>query len=233
MVGKDFDEVVAFLKKRHLLVSEPTGTFLSTLRRMHSRSYSLLVWRFRCTGLPPRAKFFLDEIASDTIQIIPQALMGYRKPVYLLIRGSIENMLRHIYFSDHEVEFIRTNEEKKWYLSVEDLFEYSRMHPVLRVAEKRFDAINRLRTLYDDLSVGIHGRKVEHLEFRKALADIRFDLDEFKKQQTFLERCSESGNFLLSVFNRSRYRSFPNETKSVISASMSAAARRARMELDV
>jgi len=231
-VTSDFEEVVEFLKQRHILAEDPSPDIIAAARSIHAATYSLILWRFQAKRLPSHSHVFLDEIASDALQILPQALSGYRKTTLLLVRSIVENVIRHIYFSDHPVEFRRANREKKWYLTFENLFDYLRNHPDFVEAEPRFDGINRLSTLYDELSAQVHGRKVTHLEMRRALREIALDTEVFRKQVKLVERCAESSNFLLLVFHRHRVRRFPDDCQRTILATMPALARRTWRGLD-
>src|SRR5258707_11561346 len=127
---------------------------------MHRATFNLILWRFRLSGLPTHGQVFIEEIASDALQILPQILMGYGKTAKLLTRGIVENTLRHLYFSDHPIEFGRMNSEPKWYVKMEELFEYAKIHPILRQTERKFDAMSRLSSLHSELSAGVHGRQV-------------------------------------------------------------------------
>jgi hypothetical protein len=190
------------------------------------------LWRFRLGNIPEHGKAFVEEIASDALQILPQVFVGYTKTPKLLMRGIIENTLRHIYFSDHLIEFIRMNSEKKWYISTEDLFEYARTHPVLCRAESRFDGINRIKSLYSELSAGIHGSRVADLEMRVALEKIVYEEQETSRQVALVERCAEASNFLLSIYQRNRFASFDLESRRIILRTMDARARTIWSEID-
>jgi len=128
----------------------------------------------------------------------------------------VENLLRHIYFFDHRIEFIRMNHEPKWYVSVEDLFKYVVAHPIFMQTEQQFDAISRCKGLYDDLSAHVHGRKVTNLEQRRALKSIKRDpakLDIFAK---LVVRCAIAINFSLAAFHYEKFRGFPTLDRSLI-----------------
>jgi hypothetical protein len=222
----DLGEVIQFFKDRRIITSSPSTGLLENAKRLHRATYSVILWRFRLTGLPPHSKVFIEEIASDALQILPQVLMGYGKTARLLTRGIIENSLRHIYFSDHPVEFARMNRDSKWYMTMEGLFEYAKIHPVFLNSEPRFDAINRLSTLYSDLSAGVHGRTVNDLEMRVALKKIAYVEADAKKHVEFMERCAEAANFALGVFHWDKMSGFPSDDRRVILETMVPRARR-------
>jgi hypothetical protein len=162
------------------------------------------------------AKCFLEEIASDALQILPQVLMGYGKTAKLLSRGIIENTLRHLYFSDHPIEFERMNREQKWYLSVGDLLDYSKLHPVFLRTESKFDALSRLSSLHSDLSAGVHGRQVQDLEMRQALKKIAYSEAEANNLTRLVEECAQSANFVLATFHKDKLTHFQYEDRHII-----------------
>jgi putative alpha-1,2-mannosidase len=158
----------------------------------------------------------VEEIASDALQVLPQVLMGYSKTAKLLIRGIAENTLRHVYFSDHPVEFDRMNREKKWFLSFEQLCEYAKNHPKFWQLESLFDSVNRTSTVYSELSAGVHGRTVRDLEMRVALQRIAYDQAIANFDAELLRRCTEAVNFLLAIFHRDQVRKFQAEDRRII-----------------
>src|SRR5580700_3028951 len=128
-VTDDFNGVMEFFKSRGIVSASPPVQLVSEAKKLHRATFSLLLWRFRLKHLPEHSRVFVEEIASDALQILPQALMGYGKTTKLLTRGVVENTFRHLYFSDHPVEFARMNLERKWYLGIEELVEYLLAHP--------------------------------------------------------------------------------------------------------
>lgn len=226
-LADDFRKVMEFFSERHMIPFSPASALIENIRKIHSATYSLILWRFRLKGLPAHGKPFIEEIASDALQILPQVLMGSGKPVNLLIRGIIENTLRHIYFSDHPVEFARMNQEKQWFMTMADLFTYTKTHPALASSEKRFDAINQLSTLYSDLSGGIHGRAVADLEMRIALNKISYSESLAKRHVVLVERCAAAANFLIAVFHKLKLAKFQTEDRLIIFQTMPPRARKA------
>lgn len=224
-VADDFAEVLALLQERRIVPAHPSAELVRVARAIHDNTYSLILWRFRLRGLPDHAKVFIEEIASDALQILPQIMMGYSKTAKLLIRGISENALRHIYFSDHPIEFERLNRERKWYLTVEQLLDYAKLHPVIMRTESRFDAVNQISSLYSELSAGVHGRAVRDLEMRIALQKIVYEQAAAATEANVLRKCTEATNFLLAMFHRDRMRAFQAEDRRIILRTMPARAR--------
>ena len=227
VLDAEFANVMSFLRERGVVPDSPPGTTVDGAKRIHRVTHSLILWRFRLKGLSEHGRVFIEEIASDALQILPQALMGYEKTAKLLTRGIIENVLRNIYFSDHPVEFARMNRGTKWYLSMEELFEYPKMVQTLADLETRFDALNRLNTLYGELSAGIHGRTVRDLEMRTALNKIKCDAVSLTKQAALTERCGEAASFLLAAFHREKFAAFQTDDRQIILRTMPPRARQA------
>ena len=222
---RDFDEVVNYFRQRGTLKIKPSAKILSSMREIHAATYSLFLWRYLLKHLPEHSIVFLNEISSDAIQILPLGLQGYRRPTLILIRSIIENCCRHIYFSDHPIEFILANQEKKWFISQEELFKYLNRHPLLKKSQKRLPAINKLQTLYDDLSAKIHGRKIQHFEMRRALTQISFNQAEFEELKKYVKRCSASVNFLFMLYHQEATQKFQEEFKRIILRTMPPEAR--------
>jgi hypothetical protein len=231
-VAEDFADVLLFLSDSGIVPAEPPTHLVGHAKQIHRATYGLILWAFRLKGLPEHAQVFIDEIASDALQILPQVLRGYTKTAKLLTRGIIENTFRHLYFSDHPVEFARMKGTSKWHMRMDDLMEYAKIHPDFTKAEPRFDAINRARSLYSELSVGIHGGRVCDLEMRIALKKITYNEQTAKKQVVFVERCSEACNFLLAIFRREQLARFEREDRRVILRTMAPRARKVWSEFD-
>lgn len=231
VVKSDFDEAIAYFKFHDFFPKNPSSDVISVARRVHSSTYGLLLWKFRLTDLPLCATPFLEEIASDALQVLPQVMLGYGKTTKLLCRSILENCLRFIYYYDHPIEFEIMNREHKWYIGVDKLLEYMKMHPKFIEAEAGFDAIARTSSLYSDLSAGIHGRRVVDLEMKTALSKISFSKSAAERETITIQCCSECTNFLLSIQNRAQLQAFTTIDRSIILRSMPPAARRAWRDL--
>jgi hypothetical protein len=230
-VAADFSQVLSFLQAKGLIPASPSLSLATNAKRIHRATYSLILWRFRLHGLPVHGSAFIEEIASDALQLLPQVLMGYGKTAKLLTRGIVENTLRHIYFSDHPIEFGRMNRESIWYMKTGDLWGYLKEHPAFLETERKFDAIARLSSLHSDLSAGIHGRQVQDLEMRVALGKIKYSDQMAGKEMALIERCTESSNFLLAVFHRQKMAKFELEDRRIILRTMPPRARQVWAEL--
>src|SRR5258708_26649783 len=81
------------------------------------------------------------------------------------------------------------------------------------------------KSLYSDLSGGVHGRTVHDLEMRSALRKIYYEPAAAAKEVERLRKCTEAVNFLLAIFHADKIRTFAAEDRRIIMRSMPARAR--------
>jgi hypothetical protein len=232
-IDNDFNSVLVLLKDRGIVATDPKPNLLQVAKSIHAATFSLILWRFRLKRLAPHSRVFIEEIASDALQILPQVLMGYGKTAKLLTRGILENGLRHIYFADHPIEFLRMNREAKWYMGVEQLCDYAKSHPSFIQTETKFDGLAQVTSLYSTLSAGVHGRTVSDLEMRVALQKIAYDQTAAEDAMRSILKCAQAINFLLAIFQREQMRTFQIEDQRTILRTMPMAARKVWTEHDV
>ncbi|MGH6980804.1 MAG: hypothetical protein ACREFC_06320 [Stellaceae bacterium] len=225
IVARDFDEVISFLKQKLALPGKPPATMMPVAQKIHEYTYSLILWKFALGKMPSRGRVYIEEIASDALQILPQILSGYSKTAKLLMRGIVENTLRHIYFFDHPVEFTRINKAGKWHMTVSGMFDFMGTHPEFETTEKTFDALARLSSVYSELSTGIHGRSVKDLETRIALQSIAFDPAKAAEDAALLARMTVAANFLIAIFHHERVSNFSANDRRIILRTLPAPAR--------
>jgi hypothetical protein len=119
------------------------------------------------------------------------------------------------------------NREKKWFLTIEELCSYAKMHPSFLETEPKFDAINRVTSLYSVLSSRVHGRTVRDLEMRTALSRIHYDHRTATQDADELQKCVAVVNFLIAVLNAHKVRAFSAEDRRIVLRSMPTIAREA------
>ncbi len=195
-VDQDFSETLVLLQSRTMAQTSLTQPEVKKLRSLHHAIYSLCIWD-HFVKVDDNGQVFLGEIASDAMQITPHVLCGFRRSSMLLARSIIENTLRHIYFTDHPVEFERANRDSKFYLSAEQLFDYCRNYVHFLYCEERFQALSKLRSLYSTLSAAVHGARVADLSLHAALKSITFDPSSLDGQVKHVVSVAKSCNFLM------------------------------------
>ena len=231
-VSADFDEIRQHLKTVRILSEDDDSEKINLIRRVHTYTYSLFSWHARLDTLPEHASPFIEEIASDAIQILPHLLLGYSKALKLLVRGILENSLRFVYFIDHPIEFKLMNTRDKWFISTDKLLDYMRNHPEYVEAGARFDSIQKLNNLYDDLSATIHGRRVRDLQLNSALAELKYSADRAQKDAKHVQQCAELVNFIVVIKMRDNFQKFSVENKRIILRTLPKLARSIWSEID-
>lgn len=225
ILANDFAEVRCFLIEKRILEPTASDGVVKYARVIHKYTYSLILWRHKLENISEHGRVFLDELASDAIQVLPQALSGYNKTAGLLMRGVIENALRHIYFSDHPVEFARLNRDRRWYINTDQLFEYARNHFDFVLTESKFDALSQLSSLYSELSETVHARSVYNLEMRTALTRVASDEPSLRRNSLQIAKAAQAVNFLLSIFHRLQMKEFSISERRILLRAMPPQAR--------
>jgi hypothetical protein len=230
--SKDFEGVCTFLRSRSILPESLRASQIATAKKIHAATYSLLLWRFRLRPSEAHRRVFVEELASDALQILPQALMAFNKATKLLNRSIIENVFRHLYFADHPVEFKRMHLDRKWYVPMAALKDYAKTHPLFKDTESKFGAISNLIRLYSELSEGVHGSRVEDLEMRVALQKIKFHEKSFATHAKSVEKTTEATNFVLAAFHNTQFRKFAVEDRRTVLRTMPPKARQVLVHLE-
>lgn len=224
-VEEDLSETLAMLQKRSMAPAVIPVPIRKKFLAMHHAIYSLCIWSHFIKG-EEHGRFYLIQIASDAIQIEPHVLCGFSRTAMLLARSIIENTLRHIYFTDHPVEFERSNRDAKFYLSAEELFEYCRNYVHFIDPEKRFQPLSKLRHLYSALSATVHGGKVSNMALHKALKTVVFDPADLDDQLKHVSAVTESCNFLMMIFHKKRSSKLPVGLRKIIMMTIAARGRK-------
>jgi hypothetical protein len=216
----DFSSLRTYLGRRGLTTPLPGYDVLPSLRRVHRVCFSLAVWD---SGLPFRrnpARVLLRQARSDAISSIPLALQGAAKATALLERSVLEDCLKYAYFFHHPVELERTRSEPRFIITIEELCDYASRIARLPQSSAKPDLIPRLRDLYWQCSMEVHGRNFNRVGTAIVLADNRFRQSDW---ETYSSRFCQIGgvvNMLLFAFHRDAFGSFPPDLRRAIQLSM-------------
>lgn len=221
-LSSDFDDLKNHLIKESLITKNWDTQKIKALEEIHKVVYSFSLWDYN-TPKPTsdNQKIFLNEIRSDTIQSIPLVLMGYKKPTLLLLRSTLENSLKHIYFFDHPVEFtwLTSPSKEKYFVSMDSLYEYIKSHPSLDKVNE-VDLIPKFKTEYSEISKYIHSRHRAYMQLKKSLSGICFDEQFFIDYSKKLKTLGSDINFLFVLFHKSRFEKFDYTHRDLIMETM-------------
>lgn len=175
---------------------------LNKLRKIHSVVYSFALWADRISDLfcAENEIVFLVDLKSDLIQTLPLVLSGYKKATAILLRSSIENILKHIYFFDHPVEFARCK-NSGFFLKMDELCDYLKNHPVVGDKMQRMKVLNVLTSRYSELSEIIHGKRALKRDITQSLKDIEFEQRFYDECHRIITLFGNVYNFMLACFH--------------------------------
>ncbi len=196
-VKEDCNKFLSYLDSKNLIHHVK---YKPQLKNIHKIVFSLSLWELYIDKKNENEYIFLTDLRSDISQSIPLALSGYKKPTYLLLRSAIENILKHIYYTDHKIEFFHYKTSKS-YQQMEYLYDYCHLHPKIGVLCKSLNLKNKLSNRYSELSSKIHGKTIKKQEFLEYLTKIKFDEMQFKEYCIILQEYGNIFNLLLTKFN--------------------------------
>lgn len=217
ILDKDSDNLIKLLEKKKILKEDD----VECIKSIHEISYSLALWSYIHKDSTNTSKYYLDEIRSDCVQAIPLLLMGYKKPTSLLIRGIIENSLKHIYFYHHPIELQRLLTEDKYYISMENYYDYLHHHPTFAEEIDKYDFLHKLRETYREYSLLVHGKKLNSLQLYKSITQINFDRTFLLKYHTDFKKIGEIINFMFVLFYKHDLDNYRRDYKDIILNNMS------------
>jgi len=177
------------------------------------------LWEFKLQ-LPESAKMFLTEARSDALTSIPLVLLGFRKQAALAIRQVLEDVLRHVYFSKHEVEFGWLKREK-YFMPWSELLDYltRSLFYHQRKLEKRVGLT--LKRLYSDLSKFVHVKSPDYAQPSSSLRQIKFNREFFEYYCAQTSESMNCCNATLLLFRWDDFLAFDLETRRTIKQSIS------------
>jgi hypothetical protein len=227
----DFEDFKAFLLDKNITSEQWLVDNLNELRKLHTITLSLIIWDHTFRSRSPHQKYFLKETRSDCIHSLFAVFTGCRKAANLLLRGVIENVLRHLYYFDHPIEFqlIGQNDE---YLQLKDLMQYIRKHPALyKTVEETACVLDELEQTYKMASKFVHAQNLRFMQLSKALSEIAFDQRFFEWYVRKFGRVASHLNLLLILLHYEDFKAMNRDYKKVILKTMSKSNKKALSKL--
>ena len=201
-LDEDLTLLIRELKSRNILTVLSASNYRK-LKTIHATVYSIALWDefLAIKYADDYKKIFVNDIKSDLVQLIPLLLMGYKKASALLLRSSIENILKHIFFFDHRIEF----EQYKfngYFQKSEVLVNYLKTHPDINTSFEKIHIVNVLTSHYSELSEIVHGKTAISAEFFDSIRHIKFEQVFYNNFVDRIDLLVRTYNFMLSVFHK-------------------------------
>jgi hypothetical protein len=217
--SSDYVQFVRYLERAHLIPTSRNTTAEQKLRRIHDGIYALSLWDFNLK-LPENAQAFLSEARSDAVCSMVLALRGFRKQAALSVREVLEDTLRHVYYSDHPVEFGWLTTHMKYYVGWMELKEYLCDSLLFSRDALKGDIVGALMPLYADLSKHVHAKSKEYMQLSPALKAIKFDESFYEHYAEQILKSVSCCNAILMLYRWDDYSAFDQESKNMIKKSI-------------
>jgi hypothetical protein len=193
---------------------------------LYLSAVSARAWAMAFSDQSEHARRFLEEAASDSVNLIALVSGGHRKSSFFLLRSYIENTLRHMYYWQHPVEYEVSCIRATSFITWKDLTAYLSSHPRLHSASYTADVLAGLGALYTELSLHVHSRRVQDSDLTRYLADVRFDEQTMRDVSDRLGRATSHLNCTLATMHRDTFQSLDPTQRSMIRRLMSPDLRR-------
>lgn len=205
---EDRNELEAFFKKRSAFPDTQGSDMIIAFKRAHKAVYGLCIWSHEFAHSPIHQRVFLDELRSDALQSIHMALIGFKKPVALLLRSVTEDLLRHVYYYDHQIEFEKLEKKPSSYVKTSDLWQYIKKHPRLEKLFEKSKSIDLLENYHAIFSRFVHSSSTTHMNLTKSLSEIGFEKEFFKDYVEKVSALAGTIHFVLFAFYEKALDSF-------------------------
>ncbi len=211
---KDLLDVKTQLKKQYNYVV-PT-TRVQTFCLLHKRIFCLSDLVYQLNNLDSIRMEFLDELRSDLVHVLTFVSLGFKKPLALSIRSCIEDVIRHIYYKDHPIEFQLLNETGDTQISVTSTFDYFNDHPLFKKFKGFHMIYDHLSNQYSETSKLIHGSSIKHFQLSKSISQLGMSDMEFKKQTTDIGKLIDDLITSIIIFHKEHFNQIHHEHKTLI-----------------
>jgi hypothetical protein len=227
-LNEDFHEYVRYVKRAYPGNASAYDTrFESQLKNFHKFAFTMKLWSTSDLELDARSQIFLLEAASDAIHVSLFVSLGAQRPTQFLMRAVVENIMRHLYFHDHPIEFhknILNNTERP---TVKALFDYASSHPVLIPYMLKHDAVANLHGHYSELCKGVHASSISDMSLCSHIDEVKPSLQMATKNAKIALNIFREVNYILLAFHRERTGNLNDETYWLLISSLLAKAKRA------
>lgn len=214
-LNSDFQDVLSHIKRDSNLVFSFTDEEMDIFRRIHSRTYAILLTHKKLKK-SRHGCIFLDEILSDAIQILPLLLRGYNKVATYLLRDILENCLKYVYYYDHKIELLWIESGEKYILTIDEFVQYLERHPLISNHFTPLKLKDKIKTLYSNLSKVIHSSSSKHMQLIKYLEEVKYDQLCCQEYFSSFEQVTDIVVTVIILFNCERFNRLPIDERRLV-----------------
>jgi hypothetical protein len=163
-IKNEFKELTSYLDEYSLHKIVDEKTFRATLKSIYQRYHALLVWNANIEGAAvwkdnakkdEQFRAYAKECTSDACQSVLLFVQGFYKPAYLILRSSIENIIKAIGIAEDQNVLSLTS-----VFEIIEVVKYTNIIQSSKSAKKQF---SRLKADYTTLCKYVHTADSAHM----------------------------------------------------------------------
>jgi hypothetical protein len=212
-IKNDFDDLLQYTISKGLIKKDVANKIIDELKRIHKIAFAVAIWDDAVSNLEDNQKSFIKSIRSDIVQSIPLVFAGHINATALSLRLCIENILKHIYYFDHPIEYQRLIISRNHFLTFKEFLDYLKFHPIIEKAVEDTDILCNFSNKYSELSELVHGTTLHKNSIAECLANIKFSMEYFEDYFRVINLIGKYVVFLLCILHYELYKTFPNPTR--------------------
>lgn len=211
---KSFNDVERQLKKQ--FNCKLYGAQKKEFQKLHKRIFCFSNLVFHLCKLVENETGFLNELHSDLVLLLVSSILGMKKYAALSSRNCIEDVLRHVYFEHHPIEFIILNESGENRFNVEQSFNYLKDHPTYKKL-KGFDNIfGYLKDQYSQQSKLIHATSIRDFQLHKSISQIQISNEGLSKMVNEIIKLIDSLITVIIIFHKQNFYKIHHDHRNLI-----------------
>jgi len=214
---EDFAKCVNYFQTAKTEKNMFQGESKSLMKTAHSIAFTMTMLVQKISNVPEWTTPYLNQLRSDTIQILPSVVWGAKRTLHLYERASIEDFLRYVYFFDHKVEHILLQMHPKRFQSIDSMIDWIKEYPALKRYRKAVsENSNALYSRYAELSRTIHGTTIVDQQISEGLKDFSKPKVEPLKEKKIMKAVFGNIFFLLSLFHLEDFRQLQLDERTLV-----------------
>lgn len=201
---KDFEETIKYYRAFRIEEQFFEKQNLTLMGQIHKLVGSLSIVSV-IEGIPEYSMPYLAQLQSDSIQLINSAILGTERGFKLFERSLIENTLRYIYYSHHEIEHNLLQTNSSSYLNFRELCDYVKSHPFFKESKAEVEkSVGVLHSKYSELSRVVHAGTMKEMSLVRGIVSLHKPMANLDKEIDSFNIISQNIMYLLGLFHKDK-----------------------------
>ncbi len=153
---------------------------LPEFKKLHSLIYSVALIQIKVSKDETLIykSVFLREIQSDLLLLLTHSIFGFYNTTMIIYRRVIENFYNHVFYYNHEIEFIHLNNGRNEYTPIIELKNYLTTYPFLSGSDKLIKDYNDyIFSEYTELNKFVHAKGINFMGLAKSLKELKKEIN--------------------------------------------------------